>query len=558
MLLLAGAALAVPGPTSASTAGDAAPELAPAAKPVARVADAPAGEVVPGSYVVVLRQRAADRARSLVDGWAADGVRVTRRYDDALAGFAARMTPAQARTVAASPAVAYVEPDRRFTASSTQTDAPWGLDRIDQRTRTLNHRYGFDVAGAGVTAYVIDSGIRRTHVEVAGRVAQGFTSVHDGRGTNDCLGHGTHVAGIVGGRTYGVAKRVTIRPVRVLDCRGEAATSQVIAGIDWVTRHHQGSRPAVANLSLGGPSSRAMDAAVRRSVMDGVTYVVAAGNEAIDACEVSPAEVGSAITVAASNGKDGRASFSNYGWCVDLFAPGTSIRSSFIGGDRATRTLSGTSMAAPAVTGAAVLYLQAHPHATPAQVGDAIDAAGTHSVVSGGPGSPDVLLYSKVDRAAPAPVVPPAGNVVRNPSFERGATGWESSPYVITDDALAVARTGSWAAWLGGWGEVHQDFLEQQVTVPTGSSPRLRFSVLTSSQEDQVSIHDQLTVSVTAGGVTTPVAQLSNLDVTTGYRRMTVDLSDLAGQVVQVGFVSSEDGALPTSFRIDDVYVTGD
>jgi len=223
-----------------------------------------------------------------------------------------------------------------------------------------------------VTVYVIDSGVRATHVEFAGRVAPGYTAINDGNGTSDCNGHGTHVAGTVAGTTYGAAKAVTVVPVRVLDCTGSGTMSGVIAGVDWVTSQHTAGAPAVANMSLGGGANSSLDTAMRNSITDGVTYTVAAGNENVDACTSSPARVAEALTIAASTSTDARASYSNWGSCIDLFAPGSSISSAYHSTDTATATMSGTSMAAPHAAGIAALYLSGSPSASPGTVSTAI------------------------------------------------------------------------------------------------------------------------------------------------------------------------------------------
>jgi len=247
-----------------------------------------------------------------------------------------------------------------------------------------------------VTAYIIDTGIRMSHTQFGGRASSGYDFVDNDSNANDCHGHGTHVAGTVGGSTYGVAKGVTLKAVRVLDCSGSGTNSGVIAGINWVTSNHAAGAKAVANMSLGGSVSTSLDSAVSASIADGVVYAIAAGNSNRSACNSSPARVSSAITVGATTSTDARASYSNYGSCLDLFAPGSSITSSWYSSDTATNTISGTSMATPHVAGVAALYLQGHT-ATPQQVRDAIVAAATSGVVSNRmPGSPNKLLYSLI------------------------------------------------------------------------------------------------------------------------------------------------------------------
>ncbi|WP_143447620.1 S8 family peptidase, partial [Kineosporia sp. R_H_3] len=343
------------------------------------------GRAVPGQYIVVLKS---GTARS-------HGGRVVHSYGTALKGFAARLTPAQLKAVRGDANVAYVAPDAVVTASVTQTGATWGLDRIDQRARPLNGSYTYNTTASNVTAYVIDTGIRTTHNQFGGRATGGFTAVNDGRGTNDCNGHGTHVAGTIGGSTYGVAKGVRLVAVRVLDCAGSGTLSGVIAGIDWVTRNHV--TPSVANMSLGGGASSALDTAVANSIASGVTYGVAAGNENQNACNTSPARVGAAITVGSTTSTDARSSFSNFGSCLDVFAPGSSITSAWNTSNTATNTISGTSMATPHVVGVAALYLATHTTASPATVRNAIVNGSTTGVVtSPGTNSPNRLLFSLI------------------------------------------------------------------------------------------------------------------------------------------------------------------
>lgn len=354
--------------------------------------------VLPGKYIVTLQptMEAAREAERLVTE--ADGG-VDFVYQHALRGFAARLTPEAVERLRRDPAVSAIEPDRMVQALGVQVPAGhWGLDRIDQRALPLDQRYQFDNRAASVRVYIIDTGILMTHNEFknatgATRARFGFNAINDGNGMTDCNGHGTHSAGIVGGLTYGVAKSARLISVRVLNCSGSGSLSQVISGIDWVTAN--AVKPAVANLTLGSSLSTAFNQAVTNSINSGIVYALAAGSSASDACQFSPGSVPGGLTVGASDMTDKKASFSNIGTCIDLFAPGVSIKSAWRTSNTATSILSGTTPATSHVAGAAAIYLQAHPTATPATVNNAVIALATTGVLTGiGAGSPNRLLFT--------------------------------------------------------------------------------------------------------------------------------------------------------------------
>src|SRR5688500_3611969 len=423
---------------------------------------------IANQYIVVLKDGVADvegEALRLARDFGGDR-NDTHTYQRALKGFSVRMPEQQALRLADDPTVAFVEEDGIVSLGTTQTNATWGLDRIDQRDLPLNGTYTYTPTGTGVRAYIIDTGIRATHTQFGGRVISGFTAINDGLGTNDGNGHGTHVAGTVGGSIHGVAKNVTLVAVRVLDSSGNGTNSGVIAGVDFVTSNHQAGQPAVANMSLGGGASSALDTAVNNSINDGVTYAVAAGNESQNACNVSPARAPNAITVGSTTTSDARSSFSNFGTCVDIFAPGSSITSTWRTSDTATNTISGTSMASPHVAGVAALFLETNPSASPATVTAAIINSSTpNKVTNAGTGSPNRLLFSLLTAGptptpTPTPTPPPTGaELLLNRGFESGGVNWTATTGVITNTTQQTPRTGAWYAWLNGYGVTHTDSL---------------------------------------------------------------------------------------------------
>ncbi|MCX5386344.1 S8 family peptidase [Streptomyces sp. NBC_00083] len=351
-----------------------------------------AKDAVEGSYIVLLDSSAStDSKRKLAEEY---GGELKRDYSSSLNGFSADgLSQTEAKRLAADPAVGKVVQNKKFHINDTQTNPPsWGLDRIDQTGTAGDGKYTYPAAaGDGVTAYVIDTGVRITHKDFGGRASYGFNAVDNNDKADDGNGHGTHVAGTIAGSAHGVAKKAKIVAVRVLDNNGSGSTEQVVAGVDWVTKNHKG--PSVANLSLGGTADPALDEAVQKAIASGVTFGVAAGNESADAGNGSPSRVKEALTVASSTKDDQQSSFSNFGSVVDLYAPGSDITSDWNTGDTATNTISGTSMATPHVVGAAAVYLAGHKDATPAQVADALTKGATADKISNASqGTPNRLL----------------------------------------------------------------------------------------------------------------------------------------------------------------------
>ncbi len=408
---------------------------------------------IKGQYIVVLKDNAASLAseRSSLTRVSAVArnmatqhrARLVRSYDNVLRGFVVRADDRSLARLLADPRVAYVEEDGVVSVNATQTSATWGIDRVDQRDLPLNQTYNYDTTASGVHAYVIDTGLLGTHSQFSNRVGNGWSAISDGRGTTDCNGHGTHVAGTLGGSTYGVAKGATIHPVRVLGCDGTGAWSGIIDGMDWVAGNH--TKPAVANLSIGGGATQSVDDAVTRLHNAGVTVVVAAGNNNASACNYSPARAAAAITVGSTTNTDARSSFSNYGSCLDIYGPGSNILSAWYTSTTATNTISGTSMASPHVAGVAALYLANNPNATPAQVRNAIvDNATSNKVTDAGSGSPNKLLYSIFGDT------PPPGDTYSVSGTITNSAGTGISGVTVSNGTVSATTNSSGAYTLTG------------------------------------------------------------------------------------------------------------
>lgn len=374
---------------------------------LASIVDTVSGRVIPDRFIVVLEPGStATQLRSVGSLAASSGGVVGVTYRSSILGFAASLPPAALHSVRASDAVSYVVPDSwasvprgerpsRVSPATSEDHAIWNLDRIDQRDLPLNKTYTYSASGNGVTAYVIDTGVWFRHPEFQGRARSGYDFVDNDRNAKDCNGHGTHVAGTISGKKYGVAKNIEVVALRVLGCDGRGPFSQVIAGVDWVTKH--ADHPAVANVSIGGRPNQTVDDAITASIESEITYTIAAGNDHADACNYSPARTPLALTVGASDKTDQQWRHSNVGRCLDLYAPGVMIRSVWPSNTGITNTISGTSFAAPHVAGTAALYLQVHPNATPAQVSDAILGGATKGRLSGLDGdSPNKLVYTGI------------------------------------------------------------------------------------------------------------------------------------------------------------------
>lgn len=514
---------------------------------------------IPGSYIVVLDGTGtAESPTSFARSY--PKAKVRRSLSKAIKGLVIEASDVEATKIARDPRVRFVEEDSVVTASGS-----WGLDRIDQRALPLDGRFFPNGTGSGVTVFVVDTGIAAGHPEFGGRVAPGFTSVNDGNGTSDCSGHGTHVAGVVAGSTQGVARAATLVPVRVLDCKGSGSVSSVLAGLEWVL--HQPTRPAVVNISLGGSLSYVVDLYVEALAFFGFTPVVAAGNDGQDACRTSPARTPDAITVGATTAGDSRAAFSNYGTCIDIFAPGVNISSASTSAPNGIGVKSGTSFAAPFVAGAAALLLEKHPWAMAPDISETLKTYATTGVLAGGnDGSPNRLLFVPADRLV-------YGNwafdqLLADPGFEQGDTFWSSDVCTVVKPtgcdegsgemgSLWAPRTGEAQAVLGGPASSF-NLMSEPVKVPsTATFAELGFYLWIVSRERSSRPTDILNVEIrdASGALIERIATFSNLDASASWLPRRFDVKRFAGRTIRVAFSGVQAQGAPTWFYLDDVTV---
>jgi subtilisin family serine protease len=514
---------------------------------------------IPGRYIVVL-DSSADTASVANSVRNLNGARVHQTYARGFKGLAVEISDADAQALSRDSRVRFVEEDATVSVAST----PLGLDRIDQRSLPLNGTYVNGGTGAGVTVYVVDTGIFAAHDDFGGRVVSGFSAFADNGGSNDCNGHGTHVAGVIGGSNYGVAKSATLVPVRVLDCNGSGTVSTVIAGLDWVLQDHaQSPGPAVVNMSLAGDASSALDTEVNSLLSAGMTTAVAAGNDNADACLKSPARVPGVLSVGASTETDQRASFSNYGLCVDLFAPGTHILSDWYSSPTATAVSSGTSESAPFVAGVAALCLEKYPSASPATVRQTVLAQATLDAVGlAGTGSPNRLLFSLIDSLADSTG---DAQLLADPSFEYGTTFWTSDICTVINqggcpgdsyDMMSFrSHSGKNHATIGGPARTFR-LSSEAVTVPSNvRKAELSFYLWVVTKDKKLSADDVLTVEVrdASGALLGTLGTFSNLDANATYTQRRFDVTRYSGKTIRISFTGIQSQGPPTWFLLDDV-----